>query len=299
MNTLTSLPVRPPHFADDRWYSADPGRLQREIETYFANAPAPLLQGKLIGLVAPHAGHFFSGHVAAADFVQLRPHAVETVILIGPDHYDAAPGEISTVKVSAWQTPLGDIPVDWPVLEALHHELNLVFLDRDQEHSLEIELPFLQVALHRFKLVPLMMGNQSLAVCRELAGALIKVLGYFRPEANFLLVASSDLSHFFDDDRARYLDRETLRFILNLDAPGLIRHVDQGRRHGQPLACGSGPIATILETAQAFGPTQAHLLKYATSADVYPRKERVVGYAAVGLTLQNFEKNDGVPEVSS
>lgn len=280
-------PVRPPHFADDRWYRADPRRLQQEIESHFNNTPAPLLQGKLIGLIVPHAGLFFSGHVAAAGFVQLKPNSVETVILIGPDHFGAAPGEISTVRVAAWQTPLGDIPVDWPVLEALQQDLDLILLDQDQEHSLEIELPFLQAALQRFKLAPLMMGNQSWAVCRKLAKALVKALGQLRPEANFLLVASSDLSHFFDDSLARRLDQDTLPFILNLDAPGLLDHVEQGRRQGQPLACGSGPIATILETAQAFGPTQAHLLSYATSANVSPRIERVVGYAAIALTLQD------------
>src|SRR5262245_7875031 len=123
---------RSPHFADDRWYSADPGRLQGDIETFLKEAPAPSLPGRVIGLVAPHAGHFFSGPVAAADFVQLRPGSIETVILIGPDHYGAAPGKISTVAVDSWCTPLGDIPVDWPLLEALQQEIELVWLEQDQ-----------------------------------------------------------------------------------------------------------------------------------------------------------------------
>jgi AmmeMemoRadiSam system protein B len=274
--------VRLPRFADGRWYSAEPGQLQQDIEARLQGAPAPPLSGRIIGLVAPHAGHFFSGPVAAADFVQLGPDSVETVILIGPDHYGQAPGAISTVAVERWRTPLGDIPVDWEVLAALQTEIDLVLLEGDQEHSLEIELPFLQVALRQFKLVPLMMGGQSLPLCRRLATALVAALRQLQP--NFLLVASSDLSHFFDDETARRLDQETLAFILKLDAAGLIRHVAQARRLEQPMACGSGPIATIIEVAQAFGPIQAHLLKYGTSADVYPRKERVVGYAAIALT---------------
>jgi AmmeMemoRadiSam system protein B len=236
----------------------------------------------VIGLVAPHAGHLFSGPVAAADFVQLAPGSIETVILIGPDHHGLAPGAISTIEVEGWRTPLGDIPVDWAVLAALQTEIELVLLEGDQEHSLEIELPFLQVALGQFKLVPLMMGGQALPLCRRLAAALVKALRQLQP--NFLLVASSDLSHFFEDEVARRLDQETLAFILNLDAAGLAQHVERARHMRQPLACGSGPIATILEVAQAFGPIQAHLLKYGTSADIYPRKERVVGYAAVALT---------------
>jgi AmmeMemoRadiSam system protein B len=274
--------IRPPRFADDRWYSARPEQLQHDIETYLHGAPDSPLPGRVIGLVAPHAGHFFSGPVAAADFVQLRPGSIETVILIGPDHHGLAPSVISTVEVERWRTPLGDIPVDWTVLAALQTEIELVLLAGDQEHSLEIELPFLQVALGQFKLVPLMMGSQSLPLCRRLAAALVAALRQL--QANFLLVASSDLSHFFDDEEARRLDQETLGFILKLDAAGLARHVERARHLGQPLACGSGPIATILEVAQAFGPIQAHLLKYGTSADVYPHKERVVGYAAVALT---------------
>ena len=283
-----TLKVRQPRFADDLWYNSDSAQLQMEVQRYLVEAsPAPT---GLIGLVAPHAGYFFSGHVAGAAFAGLTAGAFETVILIGPDHRGAAPGEISTLQVDAWRTPLGDIPVDWELLQALQAEISLSLLSTDEEHCLEVELPFLQMTLKQFKLAPLMMADQSPETCRRLGAALVKAIRSQSSsfvggsEGGVLLVASSDLSHYFDDDTARRLDQTTLQFILNLDAEGLARHVEAGRRQGRPFACGAGPIAVIIHAATALGATQTILLKYATSADAHPRKDRVVGYAAVAIS---------------
>ena len=276
--------VRQPRYADDMWYSSVPPQLQADIQEYLGQAPAGA--GQPIGLVVPHAGYLFSGHVAGAAFAGLKPGAYDTVVLIGPDHRGAAPGQISTPEAAAWRTPLGDVPVDWEVLQGLRQKINLRLLPDDDEHALEIELPFLQVTLKQFKLVPLLMGDQSPLTCRSLGTALAEALRSARDEAaaRSLLVASSDLSHYFDDETARRLDRQTLQFILDMNAAGLIRHAEEGRRHGQPLACGAGPIAAVLCAAQDLGATQARLIKYATSADVHPRTDRVVGYAAVTIS---------------
>ncbi|MBE7550427.1 MAG: AmmeMemoRadiSam system protein B [Anaerolineales bacterium] len=287
--TETLLNLRQPHFADNMWYSSDSTQLQLDLQNYFAGAP-PHPAG-LLGLVAPHAGYFFSGHVAGAAFAGLPPNAFETVVLIGPDHRGAAPGAISTPRAAVWRTPLGDIPVNWDLLRAIQGEINLELLSTDEEHSLEVELPFLQMALRQFKLAPLLMGIQSPEICRRLAAALVNVVrrasspqSEIEGDGGVLLVASSDLSHYFDDDTARRLDQTTLQFILKLDADGLVRHVEAGRRQGQPFACGAGPIAVMIHAATALGATQATLLKYATSADAHPRKDRVVGYAAVAIS---------------
>jgi len=283
-----TLKVRQPRFADDLWYNSDSAQLQMEVQRYLVEAsPAPT---GLIGLVAPHAGYFFSGHVAGAAFASLTAGAFETVIHSYPDHRDAAPSEISTLRVDAWRTPLGDIPVDWELLQALQAEISLSLLTMDEEHCLEVDLPFLQMTLKQFKLAPLMMADQSPETCRRLGAALVKAIRSQSSsfvggsEGGVLLVASSDLSHYFDDDTARRLDQTTLQFILNLDAEGLARHVEAGRRQGRPFACGAGPIAVIIHAATALGATQTILLKYATSADAHPRKDRVVGYAAVAIS---------------
>lgn len=283
----TSLKIRQPHFADDMWYSSERSRLQLDLQNYFTGAsPQP---AGLLGLVAPHAGYFFSGHVAGAAFGGLAPGVFDTVVLIGPDHRGAAPGAISTPRVDAWRTPLGDTPVNWELLQAVQEEMNIVLLTTDEEHALEVELPFLQMALRQFRLAPLLMGVQSLEACRRLGEALVKTIRQESAhlperEGRVLLVASSDLSHYFDDETARHLDETTLQFILNLDADGLIGHIEAGRRQGRPFACGAGPIAVMIHTATALGATQANLLKYATSADAHPQKDRVVGYAAVAVS---------------
>ena len=275
----TELNIRQPRFADNQWYSSEKTQLQTDIRRYLDEATAKPDLDRLIGLVAPHAGLFFSGHVAGTAFANLSPNTFDKVILIGPDHRGAAPGQISTVQVNAWRTPLGDIPVDWDILEAIQPDIDLKLVPIDDEHSLEIELPFLQMTLQEFTLVPLIMGNQTPQMCRRLGAALVKASG---DRQDVLLVASSDLSHFYDDDTARHLDKTTLQFVLNLDGDGLIEHVEAGRRRGEPLACGAGPIAAI--AAKALGASRAHLLKYATSADVYPSKDSVVGYAAIAIS---------------
>jgi hypothetical protein len=282
----TLLNLRQPRFADNMWYSSDSAQLELDLQSYFVGGP-PHPAG-LLGLIAPHAGYYFSGHVAGAAFAGLTPGAFDTIVLIGPDHRGAAPGAISTPRVAAWRTPLGDIPVNWNLLDAIQAEINLALLSTDEEHSLEVELPFLQMALRQFKLVPLLMGIQSPEICRRLGMVLAKTIP-LSPKGEgagggVLLVASSDLSHYFDDDTARQLDQTTLQFILKLDADGLVRHVEAGRRQGHPFACGAGPIAAIIHAAAALGATQATLLKYATSADAHPRKDQVVGYAAVAIS---------------
>jgi AmmeMemoRadiSam system protein B len=264
------------------WYSGSAKKLSAAIDRHLATEPPDFIPANLLGLVVPHAGHRFSGHVAGSGFGYLKPDAFDTVILLGPDHRGAAPGRTSTPAADLWRTPLGDIPVAWELLDPLRKELSLAVVDDDDEHSLEIELPFLQKKLETFRLVPLMMGSQSLQTCQQLSAGLVRALQQNGRHA--LFVASSDLSHFFDDDTARRLDTETIAYVLNMDARGLIEHVASGRLHGQPLACGAGPIATVILATRALGAVQAHKLKYATSADVYPDRSRVVGYAAIGFT---------------
>jgi AmmeMemoRadiSam system protein B len=252
------------------------------MDRYLTSEPPDFIPEQLLGLVVPHAGHRFSGHVAGSGFGHLTPDAFDTVVLLGPDHRGAAPGRTSTPAADLWRTPLGDIPVAWELLDPIRQELSLALVDGDDEHSLEIELPFLQKKLGTFRLVPLMMGSQSLQTCQQISAVLVKILQQHEHRA--LFVASSDFSHFFDDDTARRLDAETIDYVLNMDARGLIEHVTSGRMHGQPLACGAGPIATVILATRALGAVQAHKLKYATSADVYPDRSRVVGYAAIGFT---------------
>lgn len=280
--TAPATRVRQPRFADDLWYRADPAHLDTALLGYLSADLPPFNPNNLVGLVAPHAGHRFSGHVAGTAFASLATSHFDAVALIGPDHRGVAPGRVSTPAVDVWRTPLGDTPVAWEFLEILREKIQLAMLAVDDEHALEIELPFLQKTLGNFRLVPLLLGDQSRQTCEQLSTVLVEAVR--QTSQQVLFVASSDLSHYFDDATARQLDEETLQFILNLDPRGLLAHVATGRMHGQPLACGAGAIATVMLAARSLGATKAHLLKYATSGDVHPDRSRVVGYAAIAFT---------------
>ncbi len=273
---MTEQRIRPAVCADDRWYPASAGELRREVVGHMERAPALELADGVVGLIAPHAGYFFSAHVAGAAYRQVRDTDYDTVVLIGPDHRLATMGASAFPDFDAWRTPLGDVRVDRDLAAALERRITLRRIPSDQEHSLEVQLPFLQVALGDFKLLPLMMGSQSPDVCRELGLAVAAVAR----ERRTLLVASTDLSHYQPDAVARDLDQHTLRYMLDFDPEGLTDALERSQAH----ACGGGPVAAVMFAAREMGATQARLAKYATSGDVWSDRGQVVGYASVLLT---------------
>jgi AmmeMemoRadiSam system protein B len=174
-----------------------------------------------------------------------------------------------------WRTPLGEVRVDRALVSDLESHVPLRWVRRDSEHSLEVQLPFLQTVLGEFSLVPIIMGDASLNACRSLGSAIADVV----QDRQVLLVASTDLSHFHPDATARTLDQKTLQYILDYDPQGLVRALGTGEAH----ACGGGPVATVMFAAQQLGAGRAQLVKYANSSDVWDDRSRVVGYAAVAL----------------
>jgi AmmeMemoRadiSam system protein B len=274
---MTELKVRPALCADNRWYPASAGELRRQVSGHIDRAALlDLAPGSVVGLIAPHAGYFFSAHVAGAGYRQVRGGDHDTVVLIGPDHTGATMGGLALPDFAVWRTPLGDVPVDSELVALLERQVVLRRVQHDQEHSLEVQLPFLQVALGDFKLLPVMMGSQSPEACRELGLAVADVVRERRP----LLVASTDLSHYQPDPVARDLDQHTLSHVLDFDPEGLSQALARSEAH----ACGGGPVAAVMFAARELGATQARLVKYATSGDVWPDRAQVVGYASVVLT---------------
>jgi AmmeMemoRadiSam system protein B len=268
--------VRPPVCADDRWYPATPEALRREVSGYIDSAPALDLPGDVFGLIAPHAGYFFSGHVAGASYRQVQGNAYDTVVLVGPDHRGIAFGELAFADFDAWHTPLGDVPVDRDLVAALEERLPLRHIGRDSEHSLEVQVPFLQTALTDFKLVPILMGDPSPSTCQTLGLAMADVAR----GRQTLLVASTDLSHYHHYDHAKQLDEHTLKYVLSFDAEGLAEALARNEAH----ACGGSPVAAVMVAARELGASQAQLVKYANSGDVWDDRSQVVGYAAVVFT---------------
>jgi AmmeMemoRadiSam system protein B len=270
--------VRPPICADDQWYPSRPEPLRQLVDRLLDEAPRVSLDGELIGLVSPHAGYRFSGHVAAAAYRAARdnrPYDYETVVLIGPVHRMYTEGFVTSSR-SAWATPLGEVPLDREVIDALSKVVSLQRLAHDNEHSLEVQLPFLQRALGDFALVPIMMGDQSLQSCYLLGDAIAQAV----KGKKALLVASTDLSHYYDYETAKRLDQHVLDFVQAYDEEGLARALNAREAE----ACGGGPVVTVMWAARALGANKAHIVKYANSGDVWPDRSAVVGYAAVAIT---------------
>jgi len=253
------------------WYPGTEGELRRMLDGFFRRAEKEELGGELVGLIAPHAGYMYSGQVAAYAYRQLEGLKPDTVVVLGPSHQMYISGYAVTA-VRHYETPLGLVELDGDFIAALHQKIGLTFLRRDVEHSLEIQLPFLQYVLGAFKLVPVMLGEHSLSYCRPLAEALGEVM----EGRNAVLVASSDLSHYHGYDTAVRLDSLVLKRVNAFDAEGLAEDLERGKAE----ACGGGPIITAMLAARKLGANKAKVLKYANSGDVTGDRWRVVGYMA-------------------
>lgn len=246
------------------FYPAQPDRLRREVVELLADAGmAVKITPK--ALIAPHAGYIYSGSTAAAAFATLRDSAqtLARVVLIGPAHYVAIRG-IALPTAEAFETPLGRVPVDRAALDKI---AGLPFVSRNDaahapEHALEVELPFLQIVLRKFSLLPLVVGD---AAAHEVAQVLARL--WSGPET--LLVVSSDLSHYHSYDTARRLDAATAAAIEDGNWADL----------GPRQACGYLPIAGLLIEANRHN-LKARRLSLCNSGDTAGPRDQVVGYGA-------------------
>ena len=286
---IPSEDVRRPAVAGS-WYSDNPTELRRELEGYLAQAENYKL-ANIMGLVSPHAGYAYSGPVAAYAYKQLEGKRYETIVVVAPSHIEAFPFA-AVYGRGGYQTPLGIIPVDVDLAKAIaENGTSVKISDRGhrqenigrQEHSLEIQLPFLQIVLGDFKLVPIVMGDQSPEIVHQLAEAMAKSV----KGKSVLLVASSDLSHFHPDDVARRLDAGIQERVEAYDYDGLLADLQSHTVE----ACGGGPICAVMEACKKLGATKSKVLRYATSADAPMGDSRqVVGYLAAAFYKENGEQ---------
>jgi len=265
------------------WYPGQPDVLRRTLKGYLADAEKVELEGELKALISPHAGYAYSGPTAAYAYKQLENgHAFDTVAVLSPLH-QAYLGRFAVTKASHYETPLGLVEVDAELVEALGKEVTLNRAGFDGEHSLEIQLPFLQQVLGTFTLLPVMLGepltsDRGLTACRELSAALAKLMR----DRKALIVASTDLSHLYDYDDVVRHDRVMVELVERFDVEGLARALIEGRCH----ACGGAPVVTTLLTAQALGANRAMVLHYTNSSDVTGNRRPgsyIVGYMAAAI----------------
>lgn len=274
----TANTVREARYAGS-WYPSGAAVLRTSIEGYLATVEPAQLPARPLALVCPHAGHRYSGPVAAHAYAQVRGAAIRRVVLMGPLHriiFGSALGDIMAPAETAYATPLGAIPVDTTFIAALSRRVPLTVVRRDQEHSLEIELPFLQVALEGFTLAPLMMAadienKRTPALLEELATSLAELA-----DEHTLFVASTDLSHLNDYREVARVDAHMAELVNAFDVPALTSALSRG----EVKACGATGLVTALRAAQLMGAQGARVLRLTSSAEI--TGERQLGAYTVG-----------------
>ncbi len=266
------------------WYPAEPGELKIMINSFLTRTSATSSsdgKDELMGLVVPHAGYAYSGQVAAYGYDLLQKQHFDTIVIIGPSHR-AAFDYVSVYDQGGYRTPLGLVPVDTEFIDRLKMQdpkLHYVSRAHKQEHSVEIQLPFLQIVQPGCRIVPLVMGSQNIATCETLAAALADTIRSFTGKKRVLLVASSDLSHYYDADTAKEKDRRIVNALNSLSPDNLLQCL--ATRSCE--ACGGGAILTVMKALMRLGANKSVVLKYGDSGDTTGDKQRVVGYLAAAI----------------
>jgi MEMO1 family protein len=272
---------RKPAFAGS-FYPGEKAALQRAVDRYLTDAErtAEALSGQVTGIVVPHAGYEYSGAVAASAYSRIKGKPFKTVIVLGGTHRLSFRG-IAVYPSGSWSTPLGTVPIDKGTAGHLLEKCPFarVFPAAfTTEHSLEVQLPFLQRTLKDFSIVPVVMGSMDPADYAILAETLTNLIR--KDPRALLVVASSDMSHFHDYAAATRMDRLTLEQVGTLNTVKL----SKGLENGDYELCGGQAVLTLMMTAKNLG-AEARVLNYANSGDVTGDRQRVVGYSAVAFSV--------------
>jgi len=270
------------------FYESEPERLKEQIRQTFLHKLGPgklpvvgqKFKADILGIVSPHAGYIYSGHVAAHGFYRLSESGKpDIVFILGPNHHGLGdPLALSTSEL--WETPLGTLEVDLEVSKSIIEKSKLISFDdvaHLQEHSIEVQLPFLQFMYDTVRIVPLSMLLQYPEAAKAVGEAIASVISEMNLKA--CIVASSDFTHYESADAAKRKDKIAIEKIINLDPEGLFNAVVE-----TPISmCGPGPVMALIYAAKKLGYTKARLLKYANSGDVTGDYSAVVAYASIAF----------------
>lgn len=255
-----------------RFYPSDKKTLAADVAGFLGVAQADL---SARGVVVPHAGYMYSGHVAGAVYSRLKIPA--RIILLGPNHTGLG-AALSIMTEGSWEIPLGRVPIDTALAKSLMHHCHLLTEDgaaHQFEHSLEVQLPFLFHLRSDFRFVPITVASSGYASLERLGQGIeqsIKELG-----EDVLVVASSDMNHYESDETTRIKDQKAIARILALEPKGLYDTV----KSESISMCGYGPTVAMMHGIQPLNSRKAELIKYATSGDVSGNRREVVGYAGI------------------
>jgi len=257
-----------------QFYPGNADGLKHQLEALFKDVVEETLPIK--GAIVPHAGYIYSGHVAAEVYARLSARKT-TYVIIGPNHHGL--GSPLAFSKDIWKTPLGEVESDTDLADALtgsiiiHDEIA-----HKHEHSIEVQLPFLQVRFSGFKILPISMGMQDEETAIEVGQSIVSASK--KLNRDITVIASSDFTHYEPQEIARKVDTKLIEAILNMDVSEFYRRV----YNQNATACGYGPIAATMTAAMKLGAISGKLLRYATSGDVAKDYRQVVGYGAIVFT---------------
>jgi len=262
--------IRKPAVAG-KFYSADERELKKDIIKFLDSAENQKHYENIFGLICPHAGYMYSGKTAAYAYNTIKNKNYETVVVISPSHYEYFNG-CSIYDGDAYETPLGIIPINTKMREKLTIGSETIFNGEnghEKEHALEVQLPFLQTVLKNFQLLPIVIGNQSENIVTELAEKLAELI-----DEKTLLVASSDLSHFYSKETAKIFDSIVEYDITNFKYQKLMHDLETEKC----FACGGGGIVSLMKTAELKNFNKSEVLSMTDSGDISGDNSSVVGY---------------------
>lgn len=265
------------------WYPEDKAELITQIKRFLSNVPPQKKEGRLLSLVVPHAGYMYSGQVAGYAYRVIQDMDWKRVIIIGPSHRGAFNG-VSVNIQKAYETPLGIVPVDQEFGKRLiksNPKIGFIPSVHSIEHSIEIQIPFLQTVLKEISIVPVLMGRQDINTCKALSDALITTMASDGEKT--LIIASTDLSHYHDYETAKKMDSIFINDLVRLDVDSLLKHL----RDGKCEACGAGAVIAVMLYAKKEGANLAQILNSSNSGDVTGEKGRVVGYCSSAIWIKD------------
>ena len=261
----------------DRFYPKDAETLSRMIDSLMKTAEkSPRVQGRIIALIAPHAGYPYSGKSAALAYSQVRGMAFHSVVILSPSHQYGFNGA-SIYSAGSYETPLGNVAVDTDLAERISQRTGFEYVPKAHayEHAVEVQLPFIQTVLPQAKIVPIVMGIPKKKTIVLLAESLSEIV----EDNNVLIVASTDMSHQLPKEAANKVDRKTIDLIESYRTDSLVKKLEQQEN----IMCGGGPVATVLYYSQTKNNTRVNLLDYTDSSETTGDTREVVGYMAAAI----------------
>jgi AmmeMemoRadiSam system protein B len=277
------MQIRTPAVAG-MFYPSEKNKLIKLIDDCFLHQLGPGTnpqkndEGKIFGIICPHAGFVYSGPIACHSFYSISSESPELFIIIGPNHWGIG-RSVAAMKDCKWETPLGVVEVDSEAAEEISQisqNIELDFFSHTREHSLEVQIPFLQKTFSDFRILPISLINQSKEIAEEVGLAIARIA----EKQDTMIIGSSDFTHYEPNEFAHQQDSALIEPILEMDVDRFYEVLEERK----VTACGYGAIASTMIACKKLGAKKGKLLKYATSGDVTGDMSSVVGYGSIVFT---------------